>query len=228
MASARRKARRTSSKRSRKSRRGRASGRSPVGGSLAEVLSGQVSSTIGNRAMSRLLVDREAGAEKTSFSVGHRVPLIPQLSSMSCWAAAGAMVVGWRDNKSIDDFAIAEQAKSKPQYAKGLEANNQAALTRLGLSSLPLASYSIRELADLVDRVGPLWFASNPSSPHARVITGVFGDGTPSGTRFRINDPWPPGVGASYVRPASVVLGSVEGLASRLAPVRHPLYLAHG
>ena len=40
-------------------------------------------------------------------SVSYWVPLIPQTTDMSCWAAGIAMIVGWRRGVSIDPAAIA-------------------------------------------------------------------------------------------------------------------------
>ena len=48
------------------------------------------------------------------------VPLINQLTNMSCWAASAAMVVGWRDRLSINPAAIAEGTGDWSAYANGL------------------------------------------------------------------------------------------------------------
>ena len=36
------------------------------------------------------------------------VPLIPQTSNMSCWAARMAMILGWKNKMSIPDQVIAK------------------------------------------------------------------------------------------------------------------------
>src|SRR5204862_3928343 len=46
-----------------------------------------------------LIPDIKASA---NINVKYDVQLVPQQTEYSCWAASAAMIVGWRDRKSID------------------------------------------------------------------------------------------------------------------------------
>lgn len=172
---------------------------------------------IGNHEVQRLLngettVQREGGEGGQSFSVSHTVPLIPQSTGMSCWAASAAMLVGWRDSMSIPDGEIANAAGAFSQYQNGLLPNDRSIFPVWGMVDMPPQSYSITGLREMIESYGPLWFASDVGSPHARVITGIYGDGTPDNTFLRINDPWPPGTGAQYTLTISQMTQQVESL----------------
>ena len=52
-------------------------------------------------------------------SIGYRVPLIPQTTVMGCWAAGIAMILGWRDQLSIDPSTIARNPGAVPKQGGG-------------------------------------------------------------------------------------------------------------
>jgi hypothetical protein len=119
------------------------------------------------------------------------VPLINQMTSMSCWAASAAMVVGWRDHLSIDPSAIAAGTGDWAAYANGLNPSDFGTLASTwGLTTEPAQSYTIDGLRDLVQSRGPLWVAAAVPGFHAIVVTGVYSDGSVDNTYVRINDPW--------------------------------------
>jgi hypothetical protein len=74
-----------------------------------------------------------------SFDVNFTdVPLINQLTNMSCWAASAAMVVGWRDRLSIDPAAIAAGTGIWSAYTNGLAPGDIPSLaTAWGLTVEP-------------------------------------------------------------------------------------------
>lgn len=111
------------------------------------------------------------------------VQLVPEIPGSSCWAAAMAMVVGWRDLVSIDPGTIASRA------ANANDRSSLAAAWDLGID--PPASYNALELAQMLHDRGPLWVAARPAADqHAFVIYQICGDGTPDGTTVYIKDPW--------------------------------------
>ena len=127
-----------------------------------------------------------------SFDVNFTdVPLINQLTNMSCWAASAAMVVGWRDRLSIDPAAIAAGTGIWSAYTNGLAPGDIPSLaTAWGLTMEPPQSYTIDGLRDLVQSKGPLWVAAAVPGLHAIVVTGIYSDGSADDTFVRINDPW--------------------------------------
>lgn len=119
------------------------------------------------------------------------VQLINQPTSMSCWAAAAAMVVGWRDRVSLDPAAIASGTGSWAAYANGLNPADVPTLASAwALTSETPQSYSIDGLQQLLQSKGPLWVGAAVPGLHAIVVTGMYSDGTVDNTFVRINDPW--------------------------------------
>src|SRR5262249_23743080 len=49
------------------------------------------------------------------------VPLVPQVTGMSCWAAAAAMLIGWRDSVAVDPEEVARSSGRWAEYRDGLE-----------------------------------------------------------------------------------------------------------
>ena len=116
---------------------------------------------------------------------------------MSCWAAGAAMVVGWRDQVSINPREIARAAGYWAQYAQGLEPEDTRLLEDVwGLHTEPGQSYSVEGFRRLLENYGPLWTAGAEPGPHIRVVAGLHGDGTPEGTKVVIVDPWERGMAA--------------------------------
>ena len=116
------------------------------------------------------------------------VELIPQPSDFSCWAAAGAMLVGWRDRVSLTPETIGEICSRST--GAGLDPGDVSAFgTEMGLVAEPPVSYSVDGFRSLLESRGPLWVAEAlPGSLHAIIVTGLYSDG--ADTFVRIADPW--------------------------------------
>lgn len=130
----------------------------------------------------------------SAIDVRHEVQLVPQQTGFSCWAAGAAMLVSWRDRISIDPSQIASATGYWAQYAAGLHPEDTQMFRVWRLTPETAQSYTVQGFADLLKRHGPLWVASAEPGPHVRVVTGMVGDGTPSGTIVHINDPWEQGM----------------------------------
>jgi hypothetical protein len=135
------------------------------------------------------------------------VSLIPQSKSMSCWAAASAMLLGWKRSMSIAEYNVALEAG-----ANCVNAFNQ----NLGVSSAEIVNlartlkfeteapknFSTQGWHDLLKEHGPLWvgtaiFDQQYVFRHVRVVRGIQGDGS-SSTELLILDPSPIGSGREY------------------------------
>jgi hypothetical protein len=134
------------------------------------------------------------GQPNESFDVRYDVQLVPQLTGMSCWAAGAAMLVGWRDNISIDPSEIAAAIGYWQQYKGGLDKEDTTMFKAWGLTPEPVQTYTVAGFRRLLEQYGPLWVASAEPGPHIRVVTGISGDGSPDGTNVYINDPWEKGM----------------------------------
>jgi hypothetical protein len=134
-----------------------------------------------------------AHAQAASRSVNwDDVQLIGQPTNLSCWAAAGAMVVGWRDQVSLSPDTIANICGRV--ITTGISPYDHEAFgNEIGLVGEPPQSYSIDGFYDLLTHSGPLWVGKimgggMGGAGHAVVVTGMYTDG--GQTYVRIADPW--------------------------------------
>src|SRR5262244_2454082 len=93
----------------------------------------------------RILTERSERQQR--FDVWHEVPLVPQQTGMSCWAAAAAMLIGWRDAIYVDPEAVAQGAGRWRAYRDGLHPSEVAAFAaHWGLIVEPPRVYSVSAL----------------------------------------------------------------------------------
>ena len=138
-----------------------------------------------------------------SFSINwDDVQLIAQPTGLSCWATAGAMVLGWYNQQSITPDTVAQIAGRTTKL--GIYPNEHCPFgTDIGLVCEAPQCYTIDGFRNLLENYGPLWvgvLAQFPSGPggHAVVVTGMYSDGAPDGsdTYIRVTDPWDRVVGS--------------------------------
>ena len=138
-------------------------------------------------------------SRERNFDIWHEVPLIAQETGMNCWAAAAAMIVGWRDQINCETNNIAEKMLNKQANSLGLFPRDVHVLAQVwGLLIEPPQTYTVDSLKELLLKYGPLWVGQANPELHVIVITGMYGNGTPDKTFIRINDPWPIGRGERY------------------------------
>ncbi|HEY6173136.1 MAG TPA: papain-like cysteine protease family protein, partial [Kofleriaceae bacterium] len=133
------------------------------------------------------------------FTVDPPVVLVKQTGSLLCWAAAGAMLMNWRDqlSRSLADAASEAGAewRAKVDGNAGLGAPELRAYAKaIGLVEEGPADYTPRGLLGMLQGFGPLWvihddFVADNQLVHARIVTGIRGDGQPDSTTVRILDP---------------------------------------
>lgn len=151
-----------------------------------------------------------------SFDVNHEVQLVPQLTGMSCWAAAASMVVGWRDRVSIDPSEVARGAGHWAAYRAGLmpaDIPSLASAWRLQMAA-PM-TYTIQGFREMLQNHGPLWVGAARPSPHVVCVHGMYGDGSMENTYVRIADPWPVDRGARYDERYTNLVRTISDIAAR-------------
>src|SRR5262249_6274167 len=167
-------------------------------------------------------------AGREPFDIWHGVPLVPQLTGMSCWAAAAAMIVGWRACVDIDPEEVARGTGRWEAYRDGLEPEDVDALARAwDLHVEEPRSYGVAELRRLLERHGPLWVGEASGGLHVVVVAGMYGDGAPDGTFVRVLDPWPEGRGERYTITFRELAENLEAV-SELTPMRARILHAGG
>jgi ABC-type bacteriocin/lantibiotic exporter with double-glycine peptidase domain len=156
--------------------------------------------------------------------MNYDVPLVPQTSNMSCWAASIAMILGWKNQQSIPDEVIAQNPGGlsyMTSYTQGLDPNDRYILQANGFDVDPPQCYMPSAINDLLRAKGPLWVATWAPGPHIRVVTGMNGD------NVSINDPAPVNGGSQYTMTFSRFFGAMENLGARELAQRAPVYVAY-
>ncbi|MBB4838187.1 hypothetical protein HNP52_001238 [Sphingomonas kyeonggiensis] len=124
------------------------------------------------------------------------VQLVAQPTDNGCWATTIAMMLGWRDERSITPQSIAQRAGH--DIEQGLPWDDHASTAaRLGLTAHPPQCYSTDGFAQLIQNHGPLYVSKMATasglSGHAVLVVGMYSSG---GQYFvRIADPWDRPVG---------------------------------
>ena len=166
-------------------------------------------------------IPRTVRSRDESFDIWHEVPMVPQLTGMSCWAAAAAMIIGWRDCLDINPEEVARAAGRWSDYRDGMHPAEIDAFARTwGLHVEPGDALTVPRLRDLLEQSGPLWVGEASCGLHVIVVTGAFGDGTPEGSFARVLDPWPEGRGERYVLTVVELIDSLHATVelSRMVP----------
>jgi hypothetical protein len=174
-----------------------------IGKNLFPGLPGELYAAVKRGWSTQLGVEMEPAAPRAladeSFTVNwDAVELIPQPTGLSCWAAAAAMVVGWKDQVCLSPDSVAKIA-GRLTNAGLPYADTELFATEIGLDYEQPKNYIPDGLRDLLETRGPLWVgkiadATNPASGgHAVVVTGMYGEGPD--IFVRITDPWDREVG---------------------------------
>jgi Papain-like cysteine protease AvrRpt2 len=142
---------------------------------------------------------REA-ASRPSIDLAVTPDLVPvkQPSDMTCWAAAGTMLLSWRAQVSMSIQTAMDSLDGGWRAAfdadKGLTLGElQGFAAAVGLAEEAPASYTPEGLARLLEAHGPLWIISDDAVEanlvvHAQIITAIRGDGTTAGTTITLAD----------------------------------------
>lgn len=149
------------------------------------------------------------------------IPVEAQPSSMSCWATVTTMMVSWRDQMC---YAIPDAMDTiGAEYRKIFDDNTglypdkiEAFSSATGLTIEWPSCETSESILELLQAYGVLIIIDdeNPSAGfavHARLITGIYGDGTPDGTFLRIIDP---NGGRTYDESFTTFAGKYESMAA--------------
>lgn len=171
-------------------------------------------------------------AARAMGAVNYRVPglvaPVRQPSGMTCWATVTTIMMQWRAQASMSiATAIGRVGSTWLQMFnadQGLPGNKKAAfLAAAGLAYQWPQSLSAEGWEGLLRKFGPIWVTTDEDpgadfAIHARVMTGIRGDGTESGTTLDIVDP---GTGTAYTENFGTFLRKYESEArDSKAPLR--------
>ncbi len=134
-----------------------------------------------------------------NYTVPGIVPVLAQASRMACWATVFTMLESWRRQQSISiETAVGDVGQRWLDLYNantGLSSANKVDfVTAAGLIAEPPTNFSVEGWENLLRSYGPIWVTTDEApglrwAIHARIITGISGDGTPQGTSFSIIDP---------------------------------------
>ena len=154
-----------------------------------------------------------------NFDIWHEVPLVPQLTGMSCWAAAAAMLVGWRECIFSRPEEIAKGSGFWQAYRDGLDPFSIDDFSqKWRLAALKTFPDSASDLQKILFQYGPLWMGEASPGLHSIVISGAYGDGSEENTFVRINDPWPVGTGERYIKSFKELKKSYQSAEENVGP----------
>jgi uncharacterized protein YycO len=127
------------------------------------------------------------------------VPETAQPNTMVCWATVYTMLNSWRrDSSTTMEAAVGDVGA---RWLTKLKANQWLLpeekvdfIADAGLVAEPPMNPSIQGWADMVANYGPIWVTTDEApgqgwAIHARIIVGITGDGTDTGTILDIIDP---------------------------------------
>jgi peptidoglycan hydrolase-like protein with peptidoglycan-binding domain len=127
------------------------------------------------------------------------VPVVGQPSNKTCWATVATMLLSWRDSTSYEIREAMDRIDSKWGTKFGANqglfaAEKEPFLSDAGLVAEPPQNYSVEGLYDLLVAHGPLWLTTDEDtgsgfSIHARILTGMSGDGSIENTTLTLIDP---------------------------------------
>jgi hypothetical protein len=127
------------------------------------------------------------------------IPPLKQPSPLSCWAVALTMLESHRRQQSLPVetvLLLGGQAYVDLYRADtGLKVDDVGKFrTDFGLKDVSFGALSAQAIETALKAHGPLWVIADEDitpdfSIHARVVTGITGDGTPSGTNIIFNEP---------------------------------------
>jgi hypothetical protein len=142
----------------------------------------------------------EPGTTAFDFTVPGGISALAQPDEMSCWATVATMMLGWKTQSTTDMASVV--AEAGPEYVTAFK--NKTGLKReeklkfvqqLGMKPDEgnFASHNYDYFLDELKTFGPLWMTVDSSdkelAPHAKILYGMRGDGTPTGTLMRVIDP---------------------------------------
>lgn len=133
------------------------------------------------------------------FDVTPAVAPIKQPTPNVCWAAGGAMLMSWKERRSLSIQAAGDAAgpgwRAKLDADQSLRVADIKAYTHaIGMTGESPMCYLPRGLLQLLKDHGPLWVVgddavANNQVAHVLVVTGMHGDGTSDGTEVYFADP---------------------------------------
>jgi hypothetical protein len=124
---------------------------------------------------------------------------VHQVLSLGCWAASVTMLRSYQRQQSLQIENVLDEAgppyPDKYTNNTGLKPSEIADFKQaFGLNDATIGALTPEGLAEQLENLGPLWIVvdENPTdafSVHARVVTGVKGDGSMQDTMVIYNDP---------------------------------------
>ncbi len=130
----------------------------------------------------------------SDIPVSCNVPLIPQPTDVSCWAASLAMVISYRDQTSHTPQDTAAAGNMDVDTGYGWD-DIKNAVSAWNLKTEGPSCSLPEQWATWLKSYGPIWIVEVGNPNHAVVVVGIDGDGTPDGTTVTLNNPWPPNAG---------------------------------
>jgi len=120
------------------------------------------------------------------------VAYVAQTTTMNCWAASTAMLVGYREGACIPDTAIVDQMSQADPSANYHDGATQPELRHVaqqyGFTQVYPVCQDAHGWQEWLDQHGPLLIQVPGNAYHSIVIVGVNPDDSPP--QIHVMDPW--------------------------------------
>lgn len=128
------------------------------------------------------------------------IPIVRQPTPMACWATTATMLLSWKDEQSYSIETAMDMLggnfRAIYDSDTGLSPGDVERFSAASGLTLEYPSCDTPErIESLLQWYGPLLIIDDEDGSanfalHARIVTGIAGDGTPAGTNVTIIDPW--------------------------------------
>ena len=154
------------------------------------------------------------------------------------------MIYGWLRNVrvNVDDIrnGVGVWGNYPNELRNSLQPNDVRIFQQLHFCCEAPMCYTVEGFRNLLESYGPLWVAGAVPGAHVRVVYGIYGDGTPGGTRLLVHDPWGSNLsrvpttaelaanrGQSYERTFTQFMTETETLGARESSIPGAVYVVH-
>jgi ABC-type bacteriocin/lantibiotic exporter with double-glycine peptidase domain len=164
----------------------------------------------------------------------YQVPLIAQPNHSSCWAAALAMMLSWKDsNRNYSPYDVNNQVPDKTLFTKGASVQQLLAIYPLfGMVAEPPVNFPEMKFLALLQQYGPIFVATfDFGSGHAIVVTGMDPHRDPDKATVYINNPCdqqnPPYTAQAETLSYTEFSDNLEIFVRKTMPEKTVAYIAH-
>ncbi|WP_437907419.1 papain-like cysteine protease family protein [Sorangium sp. So ce327] len=138
-----------------------------------------------------------------SYHVVPPLAVVPQTSTITCWAAGFAIIYNWKNQRSLPIRDTLTALRNQSQYIDRFDRGEglpwhwiSGFATDARLAVEPTVNYNLQSWIDFIRGFGPILVnygspGAGATTTHMLVLEGIDTDGTEDGTEMHLADPLP-------------------------------------